>query len=57
MFVPILNIAIGLVMVVGGATGELALLGTSSSPALLVVGGIVAVLGVFQLVRAIKRGG
>jgi hypothetical protein len=56
MFVPILNIALGLVMIVGGATGQLALLGTSSSPLLVAAGAACAALGSFQLVRAIKRG-
>ena len=56
MFVPVLNIVLGIAMVVGGATGQLALLGTSSSPALVAVGAVCAGLGVFQLVRAMRRG-
>ena len=55
MFVPILNIALGIGMVLGGATGKLALFGTGSSTALIVVGAICAALGVYQLVRAARR--
>lgn len=54
MFVPILNIALGIAMVVGGVTGELALFGTGSSTLLVVVGAICAALGVFQLIRAAR---
>ena len=54
MFVPILNIALGIGMILGGATGQLALFGTGSSTALLVVGSVCAALGVFQLFRAIR---
>ena len=54
MFVPILNIALGIGMIVGGATGQLALFGTGSSTALLVVGAICAALGIWQLVRALR---
>jgi len=55
VFVPILNIALGIGMVLGGATGKLALFGTGSSTALIVVGAICAALGVYQLVRAARR--
>ena len=55
MFVPILNIVLGIAMVVGGATGQLALIGTRNSTALIVVGVICAALGVWQLVRASRR--
>lgn len=54
MFVPLLNIALGVAMVVGGVTGQLALFGTGSSTALVVVGAICAALGVYQLVRAAR---
>ena len=56
MFVPILNIALGVAMVLGGVSGQLSLLGTGSPAALVAVGAVVAALGVFQLVRAIRRG-
>ena len=55
MLVPILNIVLGVAMVIGGATGQLSLLGTGSSTALIVVGAICAVLGGYQLLRA-RRG-
>ncbi|HTE55771.1 MAG TPA: hypothetical protein VK698_33180 [Kofleriaceae bacterium] len=54
MFVPVLNIAIGIGMVLGGVSGKLALLGTGSATALIVVGAVCAGLGVFQLVRAAR---
>jgi hypothetical protein len=57
VFVPILNIALGIGMILGGASGQLALFGTGSSTALIVVGAICAALGVFQLVRAIRERG
>lgn len=56
MLVPILNIVLGVAMVIGGASGRLALLGTGSGTALMVVGGVCAALGVFQLVRAARAG-
>ena len=54
MFVPILNILLGVAMIVGGASGRLALLGTGSGTALMVVGGVCAVIGVYQLIRAAR---
>lgn len=56
MFVPILNIALGIGVMLGGLSGKLALFGTGSPAALVVVGAVCAGLGVFQLVRAIRRG-
>jgi hypothetical protein len=55
MFVPILNIALGIGMVLGGVTGKLALLGTGSATALIAVGAICAALGVWQLIRAMRE--
>jgi hypothetical protein len=54
MFVPILNIALGIGMVLGGVSGKLALIGTGSATALIVAGAVVAALGVWQLVRAMR---
>jgi hypothetical protein len=54
MFVPLLNLALGLAMLAGGVTGKLALFGTGSSTALVVIGAIVAALGLFQLIRAMR---
>jgi hypothetical protein len=47
-----INVILGLVMIVGGASGKLALIGTNSGGALLVVGIGVTLYGVFQIVRA-----
>jgi hypothetical protein len=57
MFVPILNIALGIGMVLGGVSGKLALIGTGSSTALIAVGAVCAGLGVFQLIRAVRQRG
>jgi hypothetical protein len=57
MFVPILNIALGIGMVLGGVSGKLALLGTGSSTALIAVGAVCAALGVWQLIRAMRERG
>lgn len=54
MGAPIFNIVFGIVCIVGGATGKLALIGTNSGPALAVAGACVTGLGVFQLWR--RRG-
>ncbi len=54
MFVPILNIALGIGMVLGGVSGELALFGTGSSTALIAVGAACAALGAYQLVSSIR---
>ena len=56
MLVPILNIALGVAMIIGGASGRLALFGTGSGTALIVVGAVCAALGVFQLIRATRAG-
>ena len=57
MLVPILNIVLGVAMIVGGASGRLALLGTGSGSALIAVGGVCAALGVYQLIRAARARG
>jgi len=50
-----INIAIGLIFIVGGFTGRLALRGTSSGIALGVIGIGLVVWGVVQIVRAKKN--
>ncbi len=45
----ILNIVIGVVFIVGGLTGKLALIGTHSGPALAVVGAGLIVLGLVRI--------
>ncbi len=56
MLVPILNIVLGVAMIIGGASGRLALFGTGSGTALMVVGAVCAALGLFQVVRAARAG-
>ena len=46
------NIIIGLVFVVGGLSGKLALIGTNSGPLLAAVGAGLIVWGVVQMVKA-----
>jgi hypothetical protein len=50
----VLNIVIGAVLVVAGLSGELVLRGTDSGPLLALLGGAVALFGVYQLARARK---
>ncbi len=45
------NIVIGIAMIIGGATGKLALIGTQSSGALVAFGIVLVGWGIFQLVR------
>jgi hypothetical protein len=46
------NIIIGLVFVGGGLSGQLALRGTNSGPALAALGGVLVIWGIFQVVRS-----
>jgi len=46
------NIIIGLVMIIGGATGKLALIGTQSSGALVVFGVLLLGWGIYQIVKS-----
>jgi len=48
------NIIIGIVFIVGGLSGKLALIGTNSGEALAAVGAGLLVWGVVQMVRAKK---
>ena len=45
------NIVLGLIMIVGGLSGELVLIGTESGGALTVVGGIVFAIGMYQVTK------
>lgn len=45
------NIVIGIVFIVGGLSGKLALRGTQSGEALAVLGGVLAIWGIVQVVR------
>jgi hypothetical protein len=49
------NLAFGLVALVAGASGQFAFIGTSSSSLLMIAGGLVAALGVFQIWRTRGR--
>ncbi len=55
MLIPIINIALGLILVIGGATGKLGLAGSSNQTIPIVVGAAVAIYGVIQAVRAARR--
>ena len=48
------NIFIGIVFIVGGLSGKLALIGTDSGPALAALGAGLLIWGVVQMVRARK---
>ncbi len=48
------NIVIGLIMLVGGLSGQLALIGTNSSGALAVVGALMMAFGVYQVTQKSK---
>ena len=50
------NLVLGLIFIVGGASGQLALIGTNSSGALVVVGIAMAAYGGYQLVGARTQG-
>jgi hypothetical protein len=54
MTTAIINIAIGVVLLAGGASGRLGLIGTGS-PTALMVGGAVIAFGIFQAVRAARE--
>jgi hypothetical protein len=47
----IINIIIGVVFVIGGLTGGLALRGTNSGVGIAIVGGVLIVIGLFRLTR------
>ena len=49
------NLLFGIVAVIAGASGKFELLGTSSSTALVAVGGILAAFGLFQLIRSSRK--
>ncbi|MGE0867303.1 MAG: hypothetical protein AB7P03_01985 [Kofleriaceae bacterium] len=51
------SIVIGLVMVVGGLSGKLALKGTNSGGALAAIGAVLIVIGFVRIARANKQQG
>ncbi len=51
----IFNLVLGLIMIGGGASGKLTLLGTNSGTALVAVGVGLSGLGVYQLIKSRKK--
>ena len=49
---PMVKIIIGLVMIIGGLSGKLVLIGTNSGGALAVLGGVMIAWGIFNLTKA-----
>ncbi len=45
------NIIIGLILLIGGLSGKMTLIGTNSSTALAVIGGVILIWGIIQMVR------
>lgn len=52
----IFNLIAGAVMLVGGLSGKMVFIGTGSSTLLAVVGAALAGFGVYQIIRARRRG-
>jgi len=46
------NIIVGIVFIVGGLSGQLALIGTNSGPALAGLGAVILVIGIGQMIRS-----
>ena len=51
------NIIVGIAFIIGGATGKLALIGTNSSVAILILGVALVAWGGWQAVRGKKEEG
>ncbi len=47
----VINIILGIIFIIGGLSGSLALRGTGSGGALAVVGGLMVAWGVFKMMR------
>jgi hypothetical protein len=45
----LINVIIGLVFIVGGLSGKLAMRGTESGPALAAIGVVLLILGVYRM--------
>lgn len=56
MGAAIFNVVVGLIFLVGGLSGKMALIGTGSTIAMAAVGGLILGIGIFQIVRH-RRGG
>ena len=48
----IVNIVIGVIFIIGGLTGKLALIGTHNGPALAILGVVLIVIGVLRVLRS-----
>ncbi len=48
----VINIIIGVVFIVGGLTGRLALIGTHNGPALAAIGAVLVVVGLVRMKSA-----
>jgi hypothetical protein len=48
----IISVILGLIMIIGGLSGNLVLRGTHNGPALAAVGGVVLVIGIVRIVKA-----
>lgn len=48
----VINIVIGLVFIVGGLSGKMALRGTQNAPTLAAIGGVLLLVGGYQMVRS-----
>ena len=55
MLVPVINIFLGLVLIVGGASGELGLLGSSSQTIPIIAGVAIVGYGIIQVAREVRR--
>jgi hypothetical protein len=52
-----ISIIIGIIMIIGGLSGKLVLLGTNSGVALAVLGVVLVIWGIVKIVRQKQRGG
>jgi uncharacterized membrane protein HdeD (DUF308 family) len=52
-----ISIIIGIVMIIGGLSGKLVLIGTNSGVALAVLGAVLVVWGIIKIVRRRQGGG
>jgi hypothetical protein len=52
----IISVILGLVMIVGGLSGNLVLRGTDNGPALAALGGVILVIGIIRIVKARSNG-
>jgi len=52
-----ISIIIGIVMIIGGLSGKLVLIGTNSGVALAVLGVVLVIWGIVKIVRQKQRGG